>query len=73
MDLGVDLQGHEEHGTFTFPTPSTCVMLKVVQSYADFGQSNSGNDGSFTQEISDPGIVEDEILLSQLSEMLLSQ
>lgn len=73
MDLGVDLQGKEEQGTFTFPSPPVGVMPEVVHYNAHSGQIDSKNDVGLTQETSQACNVEDKSLLSQVSEIPSSQ
>ncbi|GLJ35816.1 hypothetical protein SUGI_0719130 [Cryptomeria japonica] len=70
MALGVDLEGEHQDSTFTFPSPLVTAMDDVVHYYADCGISNSQPHAELTQQdttqdTTQVGSEEDEILLSQ--------
>lgn len=72
MALGVDLEGEHQDSTFTFPSPLVTAMDDVVHYYADCGISNSQPHAELTQQdttqdTTQVGSEEDEILLSQVS------
>lgn len=73
IDLGVDLQGQEDEGTFTFLSTPTTIMAKVVHYYAHCSISDSQANADLTQDTTEVGNEEVESLLSQVSETPASQ
>lgn len=72
-NLSVELEGEDERGTSSLPSPPEGVILEMVHYYADCGDSDNENDASLTQEATQDCNVEEESLMSQVSEMPQSQ
>ncbi|XP_057864226.2 uncharacterized protein LOC131072165 [Cryptomeria japonica] len=71
--LNVELEGEDEWGTSILPSPSKYAIPEMVHYYADCGYSDNENDAGLTQEATQDCNVEEESLMSQVSETPQSQ
>ncbi|GLJ15377.1 hypothetical protein SUGI_0252330 [Cryptomeria japonica] len=72
-NLGVELEGEDERGTSSLPSPPEGVIPKMLHYYADCGDSENGNVVSLTQEATQDCNVEKESLMSQEKAILLQE